>query len=361
MSAGDELGVGQRGGPDRAVDQARDQALQLEAAVVAPGEAREVAPRVLRADPAVGAGDRRLDVAERGVDPPERRPARRPLAAAGHHGGVLEAGLGRRGPAAQPVGDQAAGRGQVLGHELPDLLLAEAFHRQQLDLARAAVVARRHRRHERLLAGGTPAPPPRTVPAEVGVVHLDPAVQPLPPLPLGHDAHDLLLQRPSVRLLDAETPAQLDRADAVLGGGDQPHRQEPAGERQLGGVEDRAGGERDLVAAGAALDLGPGAEPLALARAAQRADEALRPAQLLDRRPAPILGAVGLPELRLAQALDPRRQLARHSAPPARTKPLKDLARRRCLPRLIRFYYARVCFPRRVAGRERVGYRARSP
>src|SRR5436305_1001589 len=164
MSAGDELGVRQRGGPDRAVDQARDQALQLEAAVVAPGEAREVAPRVLRADPAVGAGDRRLDVAERGVDPPERRPARRPLAAAGHHGGVLEAGLGRRGPAAQPVGDQPAGRGQALGHELPDLLLAEAFHRQQLDLARAAVVARRHCRHERLLAGGTPAPPPRAAP-----------------------------------------------------------------------------------------------------------------------------------------------------------------------------------------------------
>src|SRR5690242_330316 len=106
--------------------------------------------------------------------------------------------------------------------------------------------APRPRRPGRLLAGGTPAPPPRTVPTEVGVVHLDPALQPLPPLPLGHDVHDLLLQRPSVGLLDAETPAQLDRADAVLGGGDQPHRQEPCPERQLGGVEDRAGGERDL-------------------------------------------------------------------------------------------------------------------
>src|SRR5437764_6538497 len=32
----------------------------------APGGAREVAPRVLRADPAAGAGERRLDVARRG-------------------------------------------------------------------------------------------------------------------------------------------------------------------------------------------------------------------------------------------------------------------------------------------------------
>ena len=70
-------------------------------------------------------------------------------------------------------------------------------------------------------------------------------------------------------------------------------------------MEDRAGGERGLVAADAALDLGPGAEPRALDAAAQGADEPGGPAQLLDRRPALLLGAVGLPELRLAQALDP--------------------------------------------------------
>src|SRR3712207_7928281 len=40
--------------------------------------------------------------------------------------------------------------------------------------------------------------------AEVGVVHLDPAVQPLLAVPLGHGVHDLLLQRSGVGLLDPE-------------------------------------------------------------------------------------------------------------------------------------------------------------
>src|SRR3954447_154388 len=57
-----------------------------------------------------------------------------------------------------------------------------------------------------------------------------------------------------------------------------------------------------LVAAGPALALRPGAEPLALGAAAQQADEPARPAQPLDHRPAPLLGAVRLAELRLAQA-----------------------------------------------------------
>src|SRR3954466_122993 len=156
-SAGDEHGIGQRRRPDGAVDQPRDQAVELEAAVVAPGEAAEVAPGVLRADLPVGAGERRLDVAQGSVDPLERRPARRALAAAGHHRPVLQAGLGRGRPAAEPVGDETAGRGQVLADDLLDLLLAEALDRQELDLARPAVVAGRHRRDERPLAGGAAA------------------------------------------------------------------------------------------------------------------------------------------------------------------------------------------------------------
>src|SRR3954453_18281498 len=96
-----------------------------------------------------------------------------------------------------------------------------------------------------------------------------------------------------------------------------------------------------LVAAGPALDLRPGAEPLALGAAARGADEALRPPELLDHRPALLLGAVGLPELRLAQAAHPGRQLARHPAPPSRTKPSRNLAHRRCRSRLLRLGFVR--------------------
>src|SRR5215207_7862985 len=191
------------------MDEARDQAVELEAAVVAPSEAGEVAPGMLGADPAIGADDRRLDVAERGVDPLERRPARRPLAAAGGHRRVLQAGLGRGGPAAQPVGDQAAGRGQVLGDEPLDLPLPEALDRQELDLARPTLVAGRDRGDEGLLAGRASAPFAGPVAAQIGVVPLDPAVEALGALAPGHHGHDLLLQRPGVGLLDAEPAPEL--------------------------------------------------------------------------------------------------------------------------------------------------------
>ena len=52
------------------------------APIEAPGEAGEVALGMLGADVMVGAGQRGLDVAERGVDPGERRPARGLLAGA---------------------------------------------------------------------------------------------------------------------------------------------------------------------------------------------------------------------------------------------------------------------------------------
>ena len=54
------------------MDEARDQAGELEAAVEAPGEAGEITAGMLGADVTVRAGDRGLDVAQGGVDPLER-------------------------------------------------------------------------------------------------------------------------------------------------------------------------------------------------------------------------------------------------------------------------------------------------
>ena len=68
-SSGDDDAVRMRCCPRAGVGEALGQRFQLEAAVEAPGEAREVALGVLGADMVVGAGERGLDVAERGVDP----------------------------------------------------------------------------------------------------------------------------------------------------------------------------------------------------------------------------------------------------------------------------------------------------
>jgi hypothetical protein len=50
------------------VDEAHEHAVELEAAVEAPGEAGKIARGVRRAELAVGAHDRRLDVAQHGID-----------------------------------------------------------------------------------------------------------------------------------------------------------------------------------------------------------------------------------------------------------------------------------------------------
>src|SRR3954471_19757780 len=72
----DDDPVGLGCGVDRGPGEALDDAVELETAIEAVGEAGQVGLGVLRADVVVGAGQRRLDVAERGVDPAERRPVR---------------------------------------------------------------------------------------------------------------------------------------------------------------------------------------------------------------------------------------------------------------------------------------------
>src|SRR5689334_5068244 len=75
-------------------------------------------------------------------------------------------------------------------------------------------------------------------------------------------------------------------------------------QRQLGVLEHRAGGERELLLAPVALEHLAGRERAEAAAAAGRAGQALAPAHGEERLPAGLLGAEALPELHLAQALD---------------------------------------------------------
>ena len=68
-SSGDDDSVRMGRCPGAGIGQALGHGVELVAAVEPPGEARQVALGVLGADMVVGAGQRGLDVAERGVDP----------------------------------------------------------------------------------------------------------------------------------------------------------------------------------------------------------------------------------------------------------------------------------------------------
>src|SRR5687767_1098936 len=112
-----------------------DDAVELEAAIEAVGEAGEIALGVLGADVVVRAGNGGLDVAQHRVHPPERRPFGRLRTGAGDHREVAAAGLRDRRPAGQAVADHVAARGEVALGELLDLLLAEALDHRELEPA----------------------------------------------------------------------------------------------------------------------------------------------------------------------------------------------------------------------------------
>src|SRR5262245_45879170 len=147
------LRVGMDGGPGEALDDA----VELEAAIEAVGEAGEVGLRMLRADVVVGTSERGLDVAQAGIDPLERRPARGPLAGTGRHREVLAAGLLDRRPAGQAVADDITPGSEVSFGQPFHLLLAGALDHAQPQPPRPTMAVGLDRGDDCRLAGGTAA------------------------------------------------------------------------------------------------------------------------------------------------------------------------------------------------------------
>src|SRR3954447_9699584 len=322
--------VGVRGGADGGPGEALDDAVELVAAVEPVGVAGQVVLRVLRADVVVGAGDRRLDVAERGVDPAERRPARGLLAGARDHRAVRAAGLLDRRPAGQAVADDVAPRREVPLRQPLDLLLAETLHHAQPRPLRPPLGRGLDRCHDRRLAGRAAAAlAARPLAAEVGVVDLDTARElRLLGLARRHDPHQLVLHQPGRALLHPQPAAELDRADPALALGEVADGREPGDERQLGVLEHRAGGQPRLLLAPVALEQLARFELAEAPAAARRAGQALAPAHLEQGLAAGLLGAEPLPERGLAQALDraPQAFCRRHPPPPPAPKAAETLA-----------------------------------
>jgi len=122
-------------------------------------------------------------------------------------------------------------------------------------------------------------------------------------LALRHHLHQLALRSPSCGLGDPKSPGQLDAGDAFIRLDDQIHRSEPESERQIGRLENCAGGQRNLVTAGRALVKAPVGDFAIAPSAAARASETLWPAQSKQGRPASLLASVQLTKPRLTEPL----------------------------------------------------------
>src|SRR5687768_4220825 len=303
------------GGPGEALDDA----VELEASVEAVGEAGEVRLGVLGVDMVVGAGERGLDVAQGRVHPAERGPARGPLARARDHRAMRATGLLNRGPAGQAVADDLAAGCQMALDQPLDLLLAEAFDHAQPQPLGPALGRGLDRSHEGLLARSAPAAlAARPLAAEISIIDLDPAFElGLMGLTGTHRPHQLVLHQPRGLPLDPQPAPELDRADPVLALGQMLDRDEPGGERQLGVLEHRAGGQPDLPLAAVALEQLASLQLAEAAVPAARAGQPLAPAHLEQCLAAGLLGPEPLPERGLAQALE-RTPQAFHRHPPLR-------------------------------------------
>src|ERR671910_138838 len=98
-----------------------------------------------------------------------------------------------------------------------------------------------------------------------------------------------------------QAASQIKAGQAVLALGQVVDRGKPSGQRQFGGMKDRAGDQRHLMAARRALLDRAGPEDDRVGSSAFRADETPRPAPREQRRPALLLGAVLRPTRRAAQ------------------------------------------------------------
>ena len=194
--------------------------------------------------------------------------------------------------------------GRVLRGPLRDLGRAEAVDHAQLHHHRLAIRGDLHGcQQRRLVRRAPPALATGVLAAQIGVVQLHGALQPVALITLPHGLHELVLEQPGGVVVDAQLAPQLQGRDAALGLGEEVDGKEPNAQRQLGGLEDGAGEQGELALAVVALEGGPaGGEAAEAGAAAAGAVEAVGPAGGEEGLLALRLGAVVLEELGQAEA-----------------------------------------------------------
>lgn len=305
----------------RALDSGDKQAVvqcsEIESSVESVSERGQISCRILsEVERMVTPGQTGLEIAQHGVDPLELGQIL--WFASGHDGGPMGAsGHGDGGKAGQSVGEHRAAGGQRGFGPLGDGLEAETRHGGELGAQRMAVIAERDSGDERDLVLRAPTGlAAGALTAEVGVIDLDLAFEHVALLAFGHRLHQLVVDKPRGGVAHPQLSLERERRQPGLGLTDEVDRQEPDRQGQFGGLEDGASDQRALMPAGIALEQLPGAATQHAMRrtAATRAAKTLRPARLLKRRLALLLGAVPLEKLRHRQARLELDSIHRHAS-----------------------------------------------
>ena len=271
----------------------------------------------------VGAAQGALEVAQHGVDRAELWQCGTGLAASGDD--TLVCGTHDLDCAETPqaVGDDRGRRGDGASRKYRHLLAGEWLLAQAHEL-RLAVGGGLHGSDERhFVLGATSDLAARALTAEVGIVDLHPTVELAALLAHAHDLHELVLDEPGGLVANPQVALEFEGGDVVLGLREQVHGQEPARQRQLGRLEDRAADHAALVPAAGALEVQAPltAKRTALGAAARRAGKASRPARFDQRRLALVIAAVKVHKLGHRKSGLKLHSVHRHGSPPVLVSP----------------------------------------
>ena len=248
--------VGAAGGqlPAATVDKSRDDVRQVKATIEAVLELREISLSILGTNRMVGAAQGVLDIAENRIHPSELGALNSGSPAAHHHRLMNAARGGDAMKASQAIGDDPSADVQVLLRPGGDFGETEALDDGELHAQRVSLRVGLDGGDKGRLGGrATTALAAASFATEIGVIELDPPAERVLAVSLHHHLHQLVSDAPRGVVGDTQMAVQLHRRDPFLVLGHEVDGLEPHSERQFGGVEDGARGNRGLAMTAIAL------------------------------------------------------------------------------------------------------------
>lgn len=271
--------------PDRVVDEAAYDCARVKAAVETVGLLGETVSGVLReAEGTVSPGQCSLEVCSQGIHAAEFGMLSCLPAGTDHDGLMHPHRMGQRRETREGIRQRMGRWRQGPVRPSVDPFVGEG-HPVKSNVAGTAIVDCFHRRHKRHLVLGTPSRLAGPDTTKVGVIDLDTDIQFPASLGFVRDRHQLVLEHACRVVADAQVALQRPGRDVVIGRGHEEHGQEPFGQGQLGVLEDRVGGDADLITATVALPkaLTTSLDTLISIVPATRTDETRRPALFRQR------------------------------------------------------------------------------
>ena len=262
------------------------------ATVEAEGELVEVGLEVIVPDAVVGPAQPRLEIAKHPMD--VRQELARPVGWTLSAGAMVVPKIRERGVPLPPVGEEDGAGGDGASHEPRERSCRRIRDDVEPHPAGGPPLNFHGAHDQRLVEQLAAALQAGLGPAEVGLIHLDPALQ---RLSFGgdHRPAELVQERPGRLVADPELALQLDRRQPGGMGGHQLGGPEPDRQRHPGPMQDRAGRHRDLPATRLALPQPPLRQLEGPGWPALPTPKPLRPSARRQVLPAPLL----IPESRL--------------------------------------------------------------